>query len=104
MGVWTDLASDPAELYGSRSAVALAEAYLGEGNYAAAQSAADALINANPPHQYWLARGFIALSDALRAQGNEFEADEYLRSLRANYPGTETEIFEMIDSRLDKQN
>ena len=104
VSVWTDLASDPTELYGSRSAVALAEAYLGEGNYAAAQSAADALINANPPHQYWLARGFIALSDALRAQGNEFEADEYLRSLRANYPGTETEIFEMIDSRLDKQN
>lgn len=43
------------------------------------------------------------LSDALRAQGNGFEADEYLRSLKSNYPGTEAEIFDMIDSRLKQQ-
>ncbi len=67
------------------------------------RATADALINANPPHAYWLARGFIVLSDALRAQGNGFEADEYLRSLKSNYPGTEAEIFDMIDSRLKQQ-
>ena len=98
--IWTELAADPADLYGSRSAVSLAEAYLADGKFEQARTTADALINANPPHQYWLARGFIVLSDALRAEGNQFEADEYLRSLRNNYPGTETEIFEMIDSRL----
>ena len=31
---------------------------------------------------------------------NNFEADEYLRALRENYPGTETDIFNDIDSRL----
>lgn len=97
---WTELAKTPDDLYGSRSAVALAETYLAEGDTKRARTTADALINANPPHQYWLARGFIVLSDALRADGETFEADEYLRSLRSNYPGNETEIFEMIDSRL----
>ncbi len=60
----------------------------------------NALIDANPPHNYWLARGFILLSDILRSQGSDFEADEYLRSLRQNYPGTESDIFRMIDERL----
>ena len=58
------------------------------------------LIDANPPHDYWLARGFILLSDVLRRKGSEFVADEYLRSLRQNYPGNESDIFRMIDERL----
>ncbi len=101
MEQWSQLASDPSELYGSRAAVSLAEAYLAAGDNDRARSTADALINANPPHSYWLARAFIVLSDALRAQGDNFEADEYLRSLRNNYPGKEAEIFQMIDSRLN---
>ena len=58
------------------------------------------LIEANPPHDYWLARGFILLSDLLRRKGDTFEADEYLKSLKRNYPGTEADIFLMIDERL----
>jgi len=40
------------------------------------------------------------LSDILRAQGNDFEADAYLKSLKSNYPGEEADIFTMIDERL----
>ena len=58
------------------------------------------LIDANPPHDYWLARGFILLSDLLRRKGDTFEADEYLLSLKQNYPGNEADIFRMIDDRL----
>ena len=100
---WALLAASPEEEYGARAAVSLAESQLRSGNAEKARATADALINANPPHAYWLARGFIVLSDALRAQGNGFEADEYLRSLKSNYPGTEAEIFDMIDSRLKQQ-
>ena len=67
-----------------------------------AHKAIDDFINSNPPSQYWLARGFIVLSDVLRAEGNEFEANEYLSSLRTNYPGTESDIFQMIDVRIPK--
>ena len=64
---------------------------------------AESLINSHPPHAYWLARTYILYSDILRAQGMDFEADEYLKVLRANYPGTENDIFLMIDKRLPKQ-
>lgn len=100
--LWAQLAGDPDNLYGSMSAVAAASSYLDEGQTDSALKTADALINANPPHQYWLARAFIIYSDALRAKGETFEADEYLRTLRENYPGNESDIFQMIDKRLDK--
>ncbi len=80
--------------------MALAESMLAEGKNDDAKAVADEFINANPPHAYWLARGFIVLSDALRAEGETFEADEYLRTLKENYPGTEADIFEMIEKRL----
>ena len=100
--LWTELAADPSDESGVRSSVLLAEALLKQGNARKARKVADDLINANPPQQYWLARGFIALSDALRAQGETFEADEYLKSLKSNYPGDEADIYQMIEARLKK--
>ena len=39
------------------------------------------------------------MSDIKRRNGDTFGADEYLRSLRENYPGNEPDIFQLIDSR-----
>ncbi len=97
---WAETADNVDDINGSRSAVYLAQSQLDRGDARKARKTADTFIDANPPHQYWLARGFIVLSDALRAQGETFEADVYLKSLRENYPGNEAEIFEMIESRL----
>lgn len=99
---WSALAATPSNLYGSMSAYYLADRYFTDGKTDKALNTVNAFIDANPPHQYWLARGFILLSDILRSQGNTFEADEYLSSLKANYPGKEIDIFEMIDTRLQK--
>ena len=98
---WKELAADPSTLYGAKSAFYLAQHYFNNENLAESRREAEALVEANPPHNYWLARTFILLSDINRAEGNKFEADEYLRSLRENYPGSEPDIFTMIDSRLD---
>ena len=49
---------------------------------------------------YWLARGFISLAEAYHADGNDYLAVEYLKSLRDNYPGDEPDIREAIDSRI----
>lgn len=97
---WAETADNVDDINGSRSAVYLAQSQLDRGEARKARKTADTFIDANPPHQYWLARGFIVLSDALRAQGETFEADVYLKSLKENYPGNEAEIFEMIESRL----
>ncbi len=100
VNLWKELAEDPSGLYGTRSAYELANHYFTSGKLDVANKTAEALIDANPPHAYWLARTFILFSDILREQGSEFEADEYLRALRSNYPGTESDIFQMIDKRL----
>lgn len=100
--IWGDVAKDPNNVFGARSAVAMAESQLKAGKTADAEKTVNAFINANTPHQYWQARAFIVLSDVLRSKGSTFEADEYLRALRKNYPGTEADIFRMIDSRIGK--
>ncbi len=90
------------DLYGAMSAYSLGQLYLDSGDADGAREVADRLIASQTPHQYWLARGFILLSDINREQGREFEADEYLNALRKNYPGSEGDIFMMIDERLAK--
>lgn len=97
---WSLLESDLRSAYGAKSAVYHAQALLEDKRLKEAKEVADRLIGSDTPQTYWLARGFIVYSDVLRAEGSKFEADEYLRSLRSNYPGQEADIFEMIDSRL----
>ncbi len=99
---WEKLASDTDDLYGAMAAFHLAQQQFDSGKTKQARTTVNALIDSNTPHQYWLARGYILLSDISRKQGNAFEADEYLKSLRENYPGTEADIFQMIDKRLKK--
>lgn len=95
------LSQNPANLYGSMGAVAYGQSLLDRGQTEAAANVVNDFIDADPPHQYWLARGFILYSDILRKQGKKFEADEYLRSLRDHYPGKEADITTMINRRLN---
>lgn len=100
VGIWEELSDDIDDLYGTKSAFNLAMHYADTKQDGKALDVVNRLIEANPPHDYWLARGFILLSDLLRRKGDTFEADEYLRSLKQNYPGNEADIFRMIDERL----
>ena len=97
---WSQIADQTDDLYGAKSAYYLAESYFNENNLAEARKHTDALISSATPHTYWLARAFILLSDIFAAENRKFEAREYLLSLKENYPGTETDIFIMIDQRL----
>lgn len=98
--LWKSIADNTDELYGAKSAYYLAESYYDSRELDKALKAAQEFTSSGTPHKYWLARGFILLSDVYAAQGKDFEAKEYLRALRDNYPGSESDIFEMIDSRL----
>lgn len=99
---WETLAADLNDIYGAMSLYRTAQACYDSNDLKGARVAAERLIDSDTPHNYWLARGFILISDINRAEGNTFEADQYLISLRDNYPGTETDIFKMIDDRLNK--
>ncbi|MDE6341718.1 MAG: tetratricopeptide repeat protein [Muribaculaceae bacterium] len=96
------LAASPDNLSGAKAAVELGEWYLEKGDTAQALKTLEAFTDAGSVHSYWLARGFIALADAYHADGNDYLASEYLRSLQENYPGDEADIREAISTRLER--
>lgn len=98
--IWSPLSSLTDDLYGAKAAVFSAENRLNAGKTADALSIAEAFIGSGTPHTYWLGRGFIVLSDALEASDRHFEAVEYLKALKENYPDDDPDIFEMIEERL----
>jgi TolA-binding protein len=100
--LWKSISDNTDDLYGTKSAYYYAESLYNAKEYDSARKSVEAFINSGTPHSYWLARGFILLSDIYRAKDKTFEAREYLEALRENYPGNETDIFMMIDSRLNK--
>lgn len=101
--IWRTLSANPADLVGAKSLYYMARHYYDTGDKTRAWQSVNTLVDSNTPHSYWLARGYILMSDLYRDRGDTFEADEYLKSLRANYPGNEPDIFSMIDSRLNPQ-
>jgi TolA-binding protein len=98
--ILTTLAENPDALFGAKGAVLLGEYYNDKKQYAQAEKVLTAFTNEGTPHQYWLARGYIALADAYTGLGKKSTAKEYLTSLRDNYPGTESDIRQMINKRL----
>ena len=98
--LWGSLSEYVEDLYGATSAIELSQYYYEIGELENARIEVEKFINSGTPHQYWLARGYIVLSDINRKEGKTFEANEYLRILRENYPGSDADIFKMIDERL----
>lgn len=96
------LTKDTRNIYGARAAYELANYYFGNNDNVAAEDVLNKFIEGGTPHQYWLARGFILLADIYHKKGNNFEAIQYIKSLKENYPGDEQDIYEMIDTRLNQ--
>ena len=94
------LAADPQNEQGAQAAVELATMQYEAGNYKAAEKTLNALIDSGTPHHYWLARGFLVMSDVYVKQGRKSDAREYLQSLKNNYPGKEKDIADGIETRL----
>lgn len=99
---FTTLIANVKSEYGSKAAVELGMHYTVTLQFDKAEKILTDFIDEGTPHQYWLARGFIALADNYYAQDNKYVAVEYLKSLKENYPGDEQEIFEMINNRLNE--
>jgi len=100
--LWSTVAGVTADEYGAKSAYYLAESLAESGQTDRAMRTASELVSSGTPHAYWLARAFILISDLYAAQGKNFEAREYLDALKQNYPGNDSDIFMMIEQRLDK--
>ncbi len=86
---------------GAESKFLYADIQYRKGNVDAAEKVVFDYIEQGTPHQYWLARAFVLLSDIYHGRGEDFQAVQYLESLKANYSGDD-DIAEMIESRLSK--
>lgn len=98
------LAANPAGEAGAKAAVELGRYYLGQKEFDKAEKAMLEFTEAGTPHQFLLAQGFIILADAYQGLGKSYLAKEYLQSLKENYPGSEKEIIDCINSRLKALN
>ena len=96
------LARDANSEYGAQASYELSRMQYEMGNYKGAEQTVNELINAGTPHSYWLAKSFITLADVSYKQNNVAQAREYLQSLKSSYPGKEKDIFNEIESRLNK--
>ena len=95
------LAQDTRSVYGAEAQFILADTYYRWKSYDRAESQVKSFMQKGTPHQYWLARALIVLSDTYKAKGDDFQARQYIESLKNNYKGTETDIQQMINERLN---
>jgi TolA-binding protein len=57
-------------------------------------------IDKNSPHQFWLAKSFILLSDIYLKNGDEFQAKHTLTSIIENYPEQNDGIMDTTRKKL----
>jgi TolA-binding protein len=96
-----ELAKDTRTSSGAEAKYLLAQLYYNNNDNAKAEKELMNFIENGTPHAYWLARGFILLADIYIRQGDDFQARQYLTSLRNNYKGND-DIADMIENRLGK--
>lgn len=59
-------------------------------------------IDKNSPHQFWLAKSFILLSDIYLKNGDEFQAKHTLKSILENYPEPKDGIIDTTQRKLQQ--
>lgn len=86
---------------GAEAKFLLADIYYKQNKLDDAESEIMDFAQKNTPYQYWLARGFVLLSDIYIKRGEDFQAKQYLLSLQKNYTSANDEIQGLIQQRLD---
>ena len=96
---WKVLAQDTRNVYGAEAKYRYAQYLFDEGKTTEAEKEVLNYLEVSTPHTYWLARGFVLLSDIYAKLGRKLEARQYLLSLKQNYQADD-DIAGMIESRL----
>ena len=103
MNDFMKIANDTRSVYGAEAQFLLAQSYYNWKSYDKAEAQVKEFMQKTTPHQYWLARALIVLSDTYYVKGDKFQARQYIESLKANYKGNESDIQQMIDERINRE-
>jgi TolA-binding protein len=95
------LSADTRNIYGAEAKYELANYYYSKNQLDKAESEVFSYIQKGTPHQHYLAKSFILLSDIYISRENYFEAKQYLLSLKDNYVADDKEVSTAITSRLE---
>ena len=96
------LAENTSSMEGAEAKYRVAQLLYDAGDKAAAEQTIFEFVNMGTPHQYWMARSFILLSDVYADRKEYFQAVQYLESLLENYQGKEEDVLETARRKLEE--
>ena len=89
---------------GAESKYRVAEILNRKGQNAEAEKVINEFIDQNTPHQFWMARMFLLLSDISIKKGDTLQARATLKGLKDNYPIDSDGILDEVKAKLDSLN
>jgi TolA-binding protein len=98
------VATEVASIEGAESKYRAAELLYKKDQIDESEKLVSEFIDQNTPHQYWMARMFILLSDISLKKGDKLQARVTLESLRDYYTIDNDGILDEVKSRLDTLN
>jgi TolA-binding protein len=98
------VATEVASIEGAESKYRVAELLYKKDQIDESEKLVSEFIDQNTPHQYWMARMFILLSDISLKKGDKLQARVTLESLRDYYTIDNDGILDEVKSRLDTLN
>ena len=101
--IMRDLAESTKTAEGAEAKYLVAQYQFDSSDIESAENEVFDYIEKGTPHQYWLARSFVLLSDIYHAKGDDFQAVQYLQTLKESY-AAEDDIAGMISERVSKWN
>jgi len=97
MSEYGKLAGNTKSIEGAEAKYQVAQLQYDQKNVEVAEKEIFDYIDKGTSHQYWLARSFILLSEIYHDRGENFQAIQYLQSIKENYKGDDD-----ISQRVDK--
>jgi hypothetical protein len=96
------IAKDTKNEAGAESKFTISEIYYTKNKLDLAEQEVFDFIKVNTPHQFWLAKSFLILSDIYVVKKDNFQAKQTLQSLIENYESKDDGIIDTAKSRLDR--
>ena len=94
------VAKDVTSVEGAESKYRVAELLFKKDQIAESEKVVTEFIDQNTPHQYWMARMFLLLSDISLKKGDMLQAKATLQSLKENYTVDNDGILDEVKSRM----
>lgn len=102
LGEYRIIAANPSSREGAESKYMVAQLLYNDNKTDEAAEVIFDFVSKGTPHQYWMARSFILLSDIYAGRQEYFQATQYLESLLENYTSTDDDIRTLAGQKLEQ--